>query len=255
MKRIFLIFGYKAISICLLSTLTTYFCIKFEILAEFPLTLIATAIVFPIVFSINGAYKRREEALKNYGDLKSHGKSIYFATRDWLENPSQDTLKNCRDMLEALLQNCKTLFSSPVESLRENEEIVYSTFSKLSKFIKTELRGGGLPSGEVSRCNQYLSKMLVAFENTKHIYQYRTPRTLRTFSTVFIFLLPIVYGPYFAQQATLYSDHVTYAMPILFSLIFVSLHNIQSQLENPFDGVGEDDILFNAELFKNRLYE
>lgn len=197
----------------------------------------------------------REEALKNYGELKSHGKAIYFATRDWLENPSQDTIKNCRDLLETLLQNCKKLFSSPVENLRDNEEMVYSTFSKLSKFIKTNLRNNGLPSGEVSRCNQYLSKMFVSFENTKHIYQYRTPKTLRTFSTVFIFLLPILYGPYFAQQATLYSDHVTYAMPILFSLILVSLHNIQNHLENPFDGVGEDDILFNAELFKNRLYE
>jgi len=29
---------------------------------------------------------------------------------------------------------------------------------------------------EVSRCNQYLSKMLLAFEQIKHIFQYRTPR-------------------------------------------------------------------------------
>ena len=37
--------------------------------ANFPLTPLATAIVFPIVFSINSAYKRREAALDDYGAL------------------------------------------------------------------------------------------------------------------------------------------------------------------------------------------
>jgi hypothetical protein len=41
---------------------STYLCGRFGLLAEFPLTLIATAVVFPIVFSIGGAYKRREAA-------------------------------------------------------------------------------------------------------------------------------------------------------------------------------------------------
>lgn len=255
MNKLLLIFNHKTFLICGLSVVSTYFCIQYKILAEFPLTLIATAIVFPVVFSINGAYKRREIALKDYGDLKSHSKAIYFATRDWLENPPESTLENCKNLLVTLLNNCKGLFSSPISELRKNEENVYVSFSNLSRFIKEELRGNGLASGEVSRCNQFLSKMFLSFENTKHIYQYRTPRTLRTFSTVFIFILPILYGPYFAQQASLYSDHVKYAMPILFSLILVSLHNIQNHLENPFDGVGEDDILFNVDLFKNRLYK
>jgi hypothetical protein len=42
-------------------------------------------------------------------------------------------------------------------------------------------------------------------------------------------------------------------MPILFSVIFVALDNIQDHLENPFDQVGEDDVLINAEKFVSRL--
>ncbi len=42
-------------------------------------------------------------------------------------------------------------------------------------------------------------------------------------------------------------------MPILFPLVLVSLDNIQEHLENPFDQVGEDYIIINAEKIVERL--
>lgn len=218
------------------------------------MTLIATAIVFPVVFSIGGAYKRRESALDKYGSIKANGRAIYFATRDWLENPTEETLQKSRNLLGGLLGSCRRLFTEPIENLRDNEGDVYLEFSNLSKFIKNELRGNGLASGEVSRCNQYLSKMFIAFEDIKHVYQYRTPRTLRAFSDFFITILPPLYGPFFAYNAKDYSNGLGYVMPVLFSLVLVSLDNIQEHLENPFDQVGEDDIAFNVDEFVKRLY-
>ena len=40
----------------------------------------------------------------------------------------------------------------------------------------------------------------------------------------------------------------------LFSIILVSLDDIQDHLENPFDQVGEDDVAINVEEFLERLY-
>ena len=94
--------------------------------------------------------------------------------------------------------------------------------------------------------------MIVAFENIKHIYQYRTPRTLGAFSDFFVLVLPVVYGPYFAAISKDFSPELVYVMPVLFTLILVSLDNIQSHLENPFDQIGEDDIIINAEKFVER---
>jgi hypothetical protein len=255
MKKILLIINAKTLIVAILSVASTYSCIRFGITADFPLTLIATAIIFPIVFSINGAYKRRETALTKYSAIKSLGKAIYFATRDWLDHPSKETLEKIKELLVNLLNSCKILFSGKIEESRKNEERVYEAFSEISKFIKNDLRGNGLAAGEVSRCNQYLSKMFISFEDAKHIYQYRTPKTLRTFSAIFISILPILYGPYFAHEAMQYSPYVRYIMPILFSLVLVSLANIQSHLENPFDGVGEDDIKINVDQFMLRLYD
>ena len=111
----------------------------------------------------------------------------------------------------------------------------------------------GLPSGEASRMNQFLSKMIDAFETMKHIYQYRTPVTLRAYSKIFIVVVPIIYGPYFADVAKDSTLALSFIMPVLFSLVLVGLDNIQEHLENPFDQIGEDDIKINAEKFVSVL--
>ena len=66
-------------------------------------------------------------------------------------------------------------------------------------------------------------------------------------------VLPILYGPYFAAVAQDYSSGLIYVMPVLFTMILVSLDNIQDHLENPFDQIGEDDIAINAEKYVERL--
>lgn len=252
LKRIGLIINFKTLIIVILSLISTFVCVHTGFTADFPLTLIATAIVFPVVFSIGGAYKRREVALDEYGSIKAHGRALYFATVHWLENSPEELKEELKEHLKKLMEACRHMFTKPVSELEKHEKGVYESFKELSIFIK-KMRGYGLPSGEASRSNQFLSKMMISFERIKHIYQYRTPRTLRTYSDIFIVILPVLYGPYFAYKAGEYSIGLEYAMPILYSVILVALDNIQSHLENPFDQQGEDDISFNVEKFITNL--
>lgn len=231
---------------------STHLCRETGITANFPLTLIGTAVIFPIVFSIGGAYKRREAALDAYGSMKAHGRALFFCTRDWVEDTDADLQGEAKLRLERLLRACRELFRTAVPEMAGPEEEVYREFSRLSRFVRG-LRARGLATGEVSRCNQYLSKMLLAFETVKHIYQYRTPRTLRAYSQFFILVLPALYGPYFARISEGFAPGLAFVMPILFSLVLVGLENIQEHLEDPFDQIGEDDVLINAEKFVSRL--
>ena len=253
LRRILLIIDLQTLIISGLAVASTAICIHYKYEADFPLTLVATSIVFPIVFSIGGAYKRREDALKEYAAIKGYLRAMYFVSRDWLESPKPEKVDKMRDIIFTFFQNFRTMFTSEKSELMRNEEKVYDSFSDLSLYIKNDLRNEGLPSGECSRINQYLQKMMVSFESIKHIYQYRTPRTLRAFSSLFIKVLPIVYGPYFAFKAEEMSWGLEYVIPILLTMILVSLENIQSHLENPFDQVGEDDISINVEKFVARL--
>ncbi|PLX73675.1 MAG: hypothetical protein C0614_12680 [Desulfuromonas sp.] len=253
LKQILIIINLKTVIVTLLAVASTWICRRYGLHADFPLTLIATAVVFPIVFTISGAYKRRENALTRYGSIKAHGRALYFASRDWLQETDQALLDKVKGLLGQLLVDCRTLFATPLADMSPMEDTVYRDFSRLSELINQDLRSKGLPSGEASRLNQFLSKMNIAFEDVKHIYQYRTPRTLSAFSDFFVTVLPIVYGPYFAAEAVNYSAGLAYVMPVLFSIILVSLDNIQEHLENPFDQIGEDDIAINAEKFIERL--
>ena len=254
LSRLRSIFGYKTFIVIALSVLSTWACIKTEFTADFPLTLMATAVIFPIVFSIGGAYKRRENALVHYGSLKAHGRAIYFVSRDWLADTTPEVQARFREELTRLMDACRTLFTHDQDEVEKYETDVYDSFSRLSRLIKTDLRENGLPSGEVSRTNQYLSKMFTAFEGIKHIFQYRTPRTLRAFSDIFIVILPPLYGPFFAAEAAGYSSPIlAFVLPVLFAFILTSLDNIQAHLENPFDQIGHDDITISVEKFATRL--
>ncbi|MFC5047230.1 hypothetical protein ACFSTE_08095 [Aquimarina hainanensis] len=252
-KKFLLLINLQTIIISGLAVLSTALCIYFKFEAEFPLTLVATSIIFPIVFSIGGAYKRREAALREYAAIKGYLRAIYFVSRDWLETPKPENIAKMNQIIYDFFNNFRIMFTSSKSELMENEKKVYDSFSDFSLYIKHELRGEGLSSGECSRTNQYLQKMMISFESIKHIYQYRTPRTLRAFSSLFIKVLPVVYGPYFAYKAEDMSWGLEFVIPILLTMILVSLENIQEHMENPFDQVGEDDIKFNVEKFMQRL--
>lgn len=242
LKSFFMIINYKTMIVTTLSVISTYICFHFGLTAKFPDMLVGVAIVFPVVFSIGSAYTRRETALQRFADFKGHAIAIYYATRDWTVEKNHDLPERVKILMtEMTLLMRSMLVESHRKEWRVNEEKIFQHFSNLSLMVM-ELRHYGVQSGEISRVSQYVSKMIIAFDNMKIIHAYRTPVTLRAYSKVFIYIFPIIYGPYFASTFHDFSAQLEYVMPILYSFILVSLDNIQDHLEHPFDEVGEDDI-------------
>jgi hypothetical protein len=246
------IINYKTFIVTALSVISTYLCYHNGLTAKFPDMLVGVAIVFPVVFSIGSAYNRRETALQKLSDFKGHGAAIYFATRDWTAGGGE-LANRSRALIHEMLVLMRTMFKVKSKAEWSKYEVkMYSKFSELSA-LTMEMRNLGVQSGEISRVSQYVGKMVIAFDNLKIFHSYRTPVTLRAYSKVFLFIFPIVYGPYFASTFHDFSAHLEYVMPILYSFILVSLDNIQDHLENPFDDVGEDDIVIETEEFKQLL--
>jgi hypothetical protein len=242
LRSFFLIINYKTLIITTLAVISTYICYHTGLTAKFPDMLVGVAIVFPVVFSIGSAYNRRETALQRFSDFKGHALAIYYATRDWTADKEHDLPQRTRIIIESMVVLMRDMFTTKHEhDIQNNERKVFQYFSQLSS-MTVEMRKYGVQSGEISRINQYISKMIIAFDNLKIIHAYRTPVTLRAYSKVFIYIFPIIYGPYFASTFNDFSAHLEYVMPVLYSFILVSLDNIQDHLEHPFDEVGEDDI-------------
>lgn len=222
------------------SLIATYLCDIYEIRADLPSGLIGIAIIFPIVFSINAAYKRREDVLKYFASLKAHGVALYLAHSDWTtdENFGKDRAKK---HFLSLLSNVNSFFLCQTNEIEVWNKKIFSNFKEFSKSHE-KLRESGLAATEISRANQYLRSMMIEFEKMKNIKLYQTPKSLRAYSQIFLNLFPILYAPYFAQIC--YDSHIYsgYIVAFIYSVVLVTLDNIQEDLENPFDRIGEDDV-------------
>lgn len=234
--------------VSLLAVGTTLLCRHYELYADIPTGLIGLAVVFPIVFSINTAYKRREEALRYFSGLKAHAVALYFAHRDWPPSDDEEPghAERMRQLIEELLAAVRT-YLTPEGRSRKQLNAVLGVASRLSSSHE-KLRAAGVPGNEISRASQYLSKILAEFERMRNIATYRTPEALRAYSRVFLNVFPIAFGPYFAMLCAKSEKFplVGYMVAVLYSLVLVTLDNIQEHLEDPFDGVGADDIILDV---------
>ena len=234
-----------------LSCIATAVCIWREVFIELPSALIGIAIVFPIVFSINAAYRRREEALNHFASLKGHAVSLFYAHRDWVPKEDQAHQERMKTLIEQLLRALHTYFTD-----EKNREVhcreVFAICSDISKSLE-ELRQAGVSNSEISRCNQYLKSIMIDFEKMRNIRLYRTPTSLRAYSHVFLNTFPIMFAPYFAYISDDSYAVAGYLVAIFYGLVLVSLDNIQEDLENPFDQVGVDDLKMDVADYYNSI--
>ena len=231
-----------------LAVISTFMCSHFGWEAKIPAGLIGLAVVFPIVFSINAAYRRREEVLRYFGGLKGHAIALYYAHRDWTPLEGEDYVQHIvghRKNVQELIESIRDHFLEDVGRKQETFEQIFKVFSRISASIEV-LRREGVSATEVSRMNQYLAKMMIDFERMNNILVYRTPASLRAYSTIFLHAFPILFGPYFAGLAAESFPFIGYLVAVVYSLVLVTLDNVQDDLEDPFDQVGTDDVNFNV---------
>ncbi|PKQ68011.1 bestrophin family ion channel [Raineya orbicola] len=237
------IINYKTFIITTLSVIGTYYCKEFNFVGDLPITLVGTAIIFPVVFSINSAYRRREDAIMSYASMKSNFMGLFYASKNWVSSEHENYCRKSATLLLKTMGHIIAFFTNnQTEKQAELEKPIYRSFDEISLFIQTFRKVGVTPS-ELSRADQYFTRAVADFERMKKILYYRTPYSLRVYAIFFLYSFPVLYAPYFAYHLKDSTYPVIgYISAVLYSFVFVSLINIQEQLENPFDQYGEDDI-------------
>lgn len=243
LKDFFSIVDVHMVLVTILSLTLTYICIRFHLQADLPSGFVGVAIVFPVVFSINAAYKRREQALGYFADIKAHTVSLYYAHRDWIPktDPAVQLQKKFKDISLETFHKIHIYLEGAHPEVRAQLFDVYRQFSELSK-LNEDMRNANVPANEISRANQYLRSMIIGFEKMRNIRLYRTPLALRAYSRIFLNASPIIFGPFFANISLKHYAAIGYVFAVLYSIVLLSLDHIQEDLENPFDGIGDDDL-------------
>ncbi len=241
LKHFLLILDGQTLFVTLLALLSTGLCRYFGFMVAIPTDLIGIAVIFPLVFSIGGAFKQREDVTSAFASLRVNAISLYYAHRDWPRETSHR--ESGRKLVEDLFRTVALYFRSPVESAEAKTHLqtVYHLFSAFSESHE-RLRQAGVPANEISTANMLLNRVMESFEKMNNVACYRPPVSLRAHSQMFLNLFPIIFGPYFANLAFPAYPWVGFAVAALYAIVLVSLDNVQDHLENPFDSLGADDL-------------
>ena len=194
-------------------------------------TFFSFALVFPLTFSLNEAFRRRENALHTMAGLKANALSLYHAHRDWdwstqtayhggrAALPPGHVAQVRAVLLELIVAQCEVLLAPNVgrarhhftpggrrkrEAVQARKAVclnrIANAFSKISA-APEEMKAAGLPGNEAARIRQFSNQLLIAWEGLRSIKRYRTPITTGAFARLFILIHPFLMGPYYAYIA------------------------------------------------------
>ncbi len=219
-----------------ISVIVTYISIHFNLGYNLDLTLLSIAIIFPLVFNIRGAFRRREKALQYLSKYRSALVTISFYLMTSTDMSEEDK-KRTLDILGRISDET-------VRHLKDNEENVeavdqaihdfHSHIKELEEFIPRRIQ---------DRVFRYMNDMQEGFENVFAINIHRTPRALKAYCLIFIYIFPLIYAPTIIYNiGSTHNDIAVYFIVVVTEFILIALYNIQDHMEYPFDDIGVDDI-------------
>ena len=71
MSRYLIIINFRTLITLFLSLIVPYIAYEFKVFYNIDLTLMSIAIIFPLVFTIRGAFRRREKALEHLSRFRA----------------------------------------------------------------------------------------------------------------------------------------------------------------------------------------
>lgn len=224
----------------MISVLTVVLCFQLNIQFHIDLTLLSIAIVFPLVFTIRGSFRRREKALEHLSQFRSSLKTMYY-----FANASNNLSPEEKQEISDILREISDSSMEHLKNNMETTEYLDPILNKVQTFVDAK---GEVMSGRLKdRIFRFMNDLHESLENLHAINTHRTPLSLKAYCKLFIYIFPFLYAPTIIHDMG--ADNPTYVtlfVVLLTEFILISLYNIQDQLEFPFDDYGLDDIKLDS---------
>jgi predicted membrane chloride channel (bestrophin family) len=225
----------------LLSVTVPFIAYEFEVVYNIDLTLMSIAIIFPLVFTIRGAFRRREKALEHLSRFRASLRTVesFFLASKMSDELKSESERKIQELNDALFKHLNTK--------SEDTQGFDNKLNAIFDFIKTNRES--ISGGTREKLFRFLRDVVESSDNLIAIHSHRTPISLKAYCLIFIYIFPVVYTPTIINKIGLENPTwLTFFIVVLSEFILISLYNIQDQMEYPFDDEGLDDIKFK--LFK-----
>ena len=235
MNQYFSIINRRTLYTLIISLAVPFIAYRYGIKHNIDLTLISIAIIFPLVFAIRGAFRRREKALEHLSRFRGALKIIgnCFATNSKLSDAKK---KEIHGVLSEISENLIKYLKSKNMSIQE----VDKSIDKVEQFVLDN--DDTISGGFRLKIFGFMRSVNEGIENLEAIHTHRTPISLKAYCKVFIYIFPLIYTPTIIEKIGVGSQYITYFVVIVSEFILISLYNIQDDMEYPFDNEGLDDI-------------
>ncbi|HSR59288.1 MAG TPA: hypothetical protein VLL47_00965 [Robiginitalea sp.] len=219
-----------------ISVTFTYLSIHYSLGYNVDLTLLSIAIVFPLVFNIRGAFRRREKALEHLSRFRSALRTMQFYVQ-MSSDLDEENKTRVEQALRRISDEAMICLKSGLADTQKVDDAInqlHSTVLDIEENMSTRVK---------DRIFRFMNRLQEGFENVFAINTHRTPQSLKAYCLVFIYIFPLIYAPNIVYNiGASENEWIVYFIVVITEFILISLYNIQDQLEYPFDEYGMDDI-------------
>ena len=224
-----------------LAAVVSYVTLVYNFQYNFDLAMISIAIIFPLVFTIRSAFRRREKALEHLSRFKA---GLITVDACFQENRKLEPVRK-EEIRTTIVNTAEYLISFLGDGC--TREKVNEEAGKVAQFIRANADFIG--NATALKIYRSMKDVYQGIENVVAIKHHRTPISIRAYCLIFIYIYPIIYTPALynrLHEGISYSNSwILYTLSMFSTFILISLYNVQEQLENPFDQHGVDDIRLN----------
>jgi len=244
MKKYIQIINIRTFQVLLICLVTSFFVIRYNIKYNYDLTVISIAIIFPLVFTIRAAFRRREKALEHLSRFKAALQIVHYCFQ---KNKKLDEAK--KGIIAGTLVKVSDSLHESLSKHSQDHTELHANLDSVFQFIQTnkeEVKGS-----EALKVFRFMKDVHSSTENLIAIDTHRTPISLRAYCQIFIYFFPLIYTPALLHRLENHSpDWVVYTLSMITGFILISLFNVQDEMEHPFDQKGLDDIRLSEFRFK-----
>ncbi len=236
MRKYLEIINHRTFIIVLLCVASVYVCLRFDYAYNVDWIFLSIAVLFPLVFTIREAFRRRQLAIRVLSALKAAVTAFYFG----LENNEKMPIEEKR-AIHNLMRSLSDRFT---QSLKDPEHRgmgeVRGTIRRI--YAVTTPRNEAISNSASLKLMRVIQDIQESIESLNGIKMHGTPVSLRAYCLLSIYLLPFIFTPNLVYNLHDDPRWLIYALNIVNGFVLISLYNLQDLIEDPFDQMGMDDI-------------
>lgn len=219
-----------------ISQFATFMAIKYDIKFHADILLYGLCVVFPLHFSLQAAFKRREKALEYFSLFKGCCQALHYCFE-----MSKDLALEKKQIARGLLNEAGTLLINQLENKTAGQKPMQVKLNEVFSFM--EANREEISSRVALRMVRFLGQISESSVYLLSLVSHRTMVGLRFYSIFFIVILPLVQAPLILYRfGDLVPSWGIYLGLAFTSIVLVTLNNFQTLIEYPFDPKGIDNV-------------